>query len=88
MSASKRIEKLWLKITECKLKIKQLQEECEHPVKYVVKQHGNDTGNFCPSDDSHWLDLKCTLCSKEWRVYSEDKSPIGYTAMSNKYTAI
>jgi len=48
------------------VKLKVLQEECPHEDLYG--KYESNTGNWCSSDDSYWLHLKCNDCGKIWCI--------------------
>ena len=50
-----------------------LQEECDHPL-YTARYDGN-TGNWCESDDTYWVVIKCPDCEFSETVYSDDERP-------------
>lgn len=48
--------------------IREIQEQCNHPVAATDVAHGGSSGNYDPSDDCYWTDYHCRLCDKKWRV--------------------
>lgn len=49
-----------------------IQDKCDHQKAFY--SYGSDTGNWCSSDDSYWIDLWCPICRKRWRVnYDSDE---------------
>lgn len=46
------------------------QSRCKH--RKVEVTHKSDTGNYCPQDDSYWIDAYCPVCLKKWTVDSND----------------
>lgn len=46
-----------------------LRTQCDHG-NYTAKYGGN-TGNWCESDDSYWVDFNCPECGWTKREYSE-----------------
>jgi hypothetical protein len=42
------------------------QLECKH--KNATKEHGSNTGNYDPMEDSYWTIFRCPDCLKVWRV--------------------
>lgn len=51
--------------------INNIQEECDHVDAYIMFE--SDTGNYCPSYDSYWANLRCPDCLKRWTVDSDDE---------------
>lgn len=49
--------------------IEKLQNKCPHT--HAVREYGSDTGNYDPSEDSHWCTFECPHCGKRWRVDSD-----------------
>lgn len=45
-----------------------LQLECEHP--NATGKYGSSTGNWCPQDDSYWIEAECPDCGKRWWIDS------------------
>lgn len=45
-----------------------LRSKCKH--KNRTKKYKSDTGNWCISDDSYWIEFRCEDCGKFW---SEDQ---------------
>ncbi len=64
MTVRKQREALYKKIVTLKLKLAQLQEECEHA--FVEKKHHSNTGNYDPSADCYWTVFTCPDCVKVW----------------------
>jgi hypothetical protein len=48
-------------------RIADIQENCSHPSEALTDKAGANTGNYCPGDDSYWVDFHCHLCDKKWR---------------------
>lgn len=67
---NKKILRLQKKIGELYLKIAEEREKCEH--KNLTIKYGADTGNWCRSDDTYWLDVKCDDCGQTFH-YTSDK---------------
>lgn len=61
-----------------------LQDECEHPL-YTAK-YGGDSGNWCSSDDSYWVDLHCPDCDWRMRAYSDCPETKGYYQANHERT--
>ena len=52
--------------------IRRIQDtECVH-VGLTGKYRAN-TGNYCPEDDSYWVEFKCPRCDKQW---TEEQSEV------------
>ncbi len=49
-----------------------LQEQCPH--EHLVGKYKGNTGNWCPQDDSYWIDAHCKDCNKRWLIDSEDNA--------------
>ncbi|SOK58350.1 hypothetical protein [Yersinia phage fHe-Yen9-04] len=49
------------------------QEECTH--EYVQIRARSNTGNYDPSQNSYWYEIKCKCCNKRW---DEDQSDSQY----------
>lgn len=45
-------------------------EACPHERKEGV--YKGNTGNWCPDDDSYWIDATCLDCGKRWMIDSEE----------------
>jgi hypothetical protein len=69
-NAVKRLED---KITKLYNDIKDIRETCPH--EHLQGKFGANTGNWCSSDDSYWVDFVCQDCGKRW---TEDQMEIGY----------
>lgn len=52
--------------------IDKFREECEHPDANVLKVLDASTGNYDPSSNAYWANLKCYLCGTTWKADSED----------------
>lgn len=50
--------------------INEAQEECLH--EELEGKFESDTGNWCSSEDSYWVELNCKICEKRWVIYSDD----------------
>lgn len=50
--------------------IRDIQMGCVHPD--LIGKYNSNTGNWCPQDDSYWLDLNCPDCGKRWSVDSNN----------------
>lgn len=59
------------KISECTALIKELQSICTHEGANIKFE--SDTGNYCKSDDSYWINWHCPCCSKGW-ITDQDKN--------------
>ena len=88
-----RITELQKIINDAHAEIKQIQEECSHPVSCVTKEYSASTGNWNKYDNSYAITLHCELCGKSWGFsYSEhdDYNNNGkrekYLEASKKYT--
>lgn len=60
MNISQKIQALNEIISDANLLILDLRKECDH-ADYTAKYDAN-TGNWCQSDDSYWVVLKCPTC--------------------------
>lgn len=61
-----KIEELQKRMLELRSQIKEIQEECSHPIAALDKTHKANTGNYDPSADRHWTEFHCRLCDKQW----------------------
>lgn len=77
------------KVSELKQHIKTLedeicsiQEECTHDkIVYKYKSH---TGNWCPVDDTYWVEIDCLCCDKHIHIDSEIE-PLYYRDFKKYY---
>ena len=76
-------------ISDLKDKIKSLQEDiklvqdgCHHPK--VVYERCSNTGNYDPSCDSYWVDIRCLCCEKRIHLDSEVE-PLYYRTFDKHY---
>lgn len=52
--------------------IEALRDACPH-----VNLHGKykgDTGNWCPQDDSYWIEAVCKDCERRWFIDSKENA--------------
>lgn len=66
MKTKTKLKQIRTKQVKAELELEQLQAECEHPNRLV--KYGANTGNWCASDDSYWIDIFCPDCEKMWTV--------------------
>lgn len=60
-----KIQKIRTKISDLNLKIKDIQDNCFHPiVKRIAK---SNSGNYDPHADSYWYEFYCQECGKYWQ---------------------
>lgn len=45
-----------------------IQQVCPH--EDLQGEYKSDTGNWCPDDDSYWIDTECLDCGKRWHIES------------------
>jgi len=57
-----------------------LKSQCTH--EGLLGEYGANTGNYCSSDNSYWVNFKCPQCDKCWR---EDQDKQQYK-QGNHYT--
>ena len=50
-------------------RLREVQSNCDHS-EGSGTYHGN-TGNWCPQDDSYWINFECSICSK--RLFVENQ---------------
>lgn len=50
--------------------IEQLRASCPH--ENLVGEYRGNTGNWCPQDDSWWINAHCKDCDKQWMIDSKD----------------
>lgn len=41
-----------------------IRKKCRHT--NAVAEYGSDTGNWCKSDDSYWINYHCYDCGDRW----------------------
>ncbi|MFI3218334.1 MAG: hypothetical protein QX189_04365 [Methylococcales bacterium] len=58
------IQSLWAEI-------KVIQGNCAHVG--LIGKFRADTGNYCKSDDSYWVEFQCLDCGKQW---TEDQAEV------------
>lgn len=63
-----KVWRLQKKISDLYLKIKEMQDNCEHPEKNLISKSRSDTGNYDPSYDVYWTEFHCLTCDKRWTV--------------------
>lgn len=61
-----KVWRLQKKISGLYLKIKEIQDECDHPEKTLIERNFADTGNYDPREDCYWVEYHCLLCDKRW----------------------
>lgn len=76
ISIREQIERLNLMSKRIKRELINIQDACPHENK--EGQYGANTGNWCSSDDSYWIDIRCVDCLKNWRVYSDQEGYSGF----------
>lgn len=64
MTINAKVLKQREKIKKALAKISSIQEECTHIGVHI--KYGANTGNWCPSDNSYWIDWVCPHCEKRW----------------------
>lgn len=79
-----RITEIKTQIANLTNELKQIQNECSHPVSCVTGVYEANTGNWCPQDDSYWITLHCSLCDKRWTVYDNSRDD-AYRQAAMKY---
>lgn len=42
------------------------QNTCTHPIDKLVKNYSSNTGNYDPSSDIYFVNVKCTVCNERW----------------------
>lgn len=67
----RKIENAEKRIVSLYAEIKSLQEQCPHPKEAISEKYDGDTGNWCPQDDSYWVDRKCNNCGQRWHIDSK-----------------
>lgn len=67
---SVKIELLRKEIAQKYQEIKNLQQICGHDK--VIGEYKSNTGNWCPGDDSYWIDAVCEDCGKRWSIDSKE----------------
>lgn len=63
--------------------IKELQSQCTH--ENFTGVYECDTGNWCPDDDSHWINLICLDCDlKRFVSYETNETEYRRLSMTGK----
>lgn len=62
-------QKIKEQIQQLEFLLEKIQTNCQH-TKATFK-YESDTGNYDPSVDSYWIQLKCPTCLKRWTVSSD-----------------
>jgi hypothetical protein len=60
------IETLKAQIAESQAKIKEIQEQCSHPLVARKTENRRATGNYDDPEGSYWTDHFCGLCEAKW----------------------
>ena len=68
-----KVERLNKKISELSCQITELRKICPH--ENLVGVYKSDSGNWCSSDNSYWVELDCKDCGNAWH---EDQEGLGY----------
>lgn len=61
------IEELNEQIKLAYAKIKEIQNECSHPLVARITVNKGNTGNW-DRDDSYWTEHHCSLCDRRWHT--------------------
>jgi hypothetical protein len=70
MSIKSRIDTINKKIGKLYLQKQAIIAECTHT--NLTGEYKSNTGNWCPSDDSYWIDVTCDDCGKWWMIDSKE----------------
>jgi hypothetical protein len=63
-------------IAELLAKIQKIRKKCPH--KNVEGKYGANTGNYDPTCDCYWVDVKCKDCGDSWTYDSVDDKEMYY----------
>lgn len=58
-------ERICKNMNKWKVKLSNIQDSCSHV--NIIKEYKSNTGNYDPSNDNYWANLKCPDCGKFWR---------------------
>ena len=73
-------QKIKAKIDKLHEALKVVQDtECSHTNLSIISD--SSTGNYDPSADCYWYDLRCPDCLKHWTVFDSDKEEYHKYAM-------
>lgn len=64
----KQVSRIRAMQTRLIVEVQHLQEVCPH--EHKTGKYKGDTGNWCPDDDSYWIDAHCLDCDKSWMIES------------------
>lgn len=67
----KDVEDIQNRIKGLQTQLQFIQDNCEHG--NIAYKYKSNTGNYCPSDDSYWVDIKCLDCGCRKTYYDDDK---------------
>lgn len=65
----KRHIKLEAKLQKVYDALDELKQICPH--EHTEGEYKGDSGNWCPHDDSYWIDARCLDCGKRWHIDSK-----------------
>ena len=71
---NKEITKRLEKINKLNLEIECFRNKCPH--ENITGRYKSNTGNWCPSDDSYWIDVNCLDCGKRITADSKEDSEL------------
>lgn len=71
---NKEITKRLDKIKKLNLEIESLRDQCSH--ENITGRYKSNTGNWCPSDDSYWIEANCLDCGKRITADSKEDSEL------------
>ena len=68
---AKVVEDIHIRIGKLQDQLRKIQDTCSHP--NIKVKFGGSTGNWCPDDDCHWMDVECVDCG--WKKCFYDDQP-------------
>lgn len=68
MTIPEQVARVKSMIARLQSELGRIRDTCPHPHK--EGRYKGNTGNWCPDDDSYWIDVSCPDCGKTWHVDS------------------
>lgn len=62
------VQQLEAEIEERHELIAHLRSLCEHQLEHLKIEHDSNTGNYDPSADCYWTNIRCQDCGKRWHL--------------------
>lgn len=79
MTIKEKVQRIHSMRNRLTLELQTIQENCPHAD--MQGKYKADTGNWCSSDDSYWIDAECLDCGKRFHI--DSKGP-GYRQFKGK----